>query len=94
MPTTTIRLSEELQARIAAVAAREGITSHRFILEAIAERTACAEQRDAFFAEAQARAQRVAESGNSLVWEDVRDYLRARASGTPMATPNPRAHEQ
>ncbi len=38
MSTTTIRLPEELKARIAAAAERAGTTAHNFILEAIAEK--------------------------------------------------------
>lgn len=36
MSTTTIRLEEDLNARIAAAAKREGKTAHAFILDAIA----------------------------------------------------------
>src|SRR3546814_4125412 len=38
MSTTTIRLPDELKARIAEAAKRAGTTSHNFILEAIAEK--------------------------------------------------------
>lgn len=39
MPTTAIRLPEDLKARVAAAAKRSGTTTHGFILEAIAEKT-------------------------------------------------------
>jgi predicted transcriptional regulator len=42
--TATIRLPEDLEARVAAAAEREGTTSHDFILEAIAEKTDAAER--------------------------------------------------
>ena len=38
MPTTTIRLSDELKARVASAAERAGTSPHNFILEAIAEK--------------------------------------------------------
>lgn len=37
MPTTTIRLEDDLKARVAAAAEREGKTAHAFILDAIAQ---------------------------------------------------------
>ena len=37
MTTTTIRLPDELKARIAKAAKQAGTTSHNFILEAIAD---------------------------------------------------------
>ncbi len=48
MTTTTIRLSDELKARVSKAAKRAGTTSHSFIPEAIAEKTAQAEQRADF----------------------------------------------
>ena len=45
MTTTTIRLPEDLKARIARAAKHAGPTSHNFILEALAEKAAVAEQR-------------------------------------------------
>ena len=43
--TTTIRLPEDLKARIASAAERAGKTTHSFILEAIAEKAELEEQR-------------------------------------------------
>ncbi len=48
MSTTTIRLPDDLKARLAAAAERAGTTSHNFILQAIAEKTELEEQRQAF----------------------------------------------
>jgi predicted transcriptional regulator len=39
MSTTTIRLPDELKARVARAAKRAGTTAHGFIVEAIAEKT-------------------------------------------------------
>jgi predicted transcriptional regulator len=43
MTTTTIRLEDDLKARVAAVAEREGKTAHAFILEAISQTVELAE---------------------------------------------------
>src|SRR3546814_15969418 len=45
MSTTTIRLPDELKARIAVAAKRAGTTSHNFILEAIDAKADLAERR-------------------------------------------------
>ena len=39
MSTTTIRLPEELKARVAEAARKAGASTHSFILEAITEKT-------------------------------------------------------
>ena len=48
MPTTTIRLSDELKARVATAAERAGTSPHSFILEAIAEKAEQEERRRDF----------------------------------------------
>jgi predicted transcriptional regulator len=85
--TTTIRLSEELKARIASAAERAGKSTHSFILEAIAEKAELEEQRVGFDAEANARFARVVESGKTIPWTDMRIYLEARLAGKQVARP-------
>ena len=55
MSTTTIRLPDELKARVAVAAKHAGTTAHAFILEAIAEKAEQAERRADFDAVAEAR---------------------------------------
>ena len=52
MSTTTLKLPEELKERIASVAKAAGKTSHAFMVEALAARTALAERRRDFVAAA------------------------------------------
>lgn len=87
MGTTTIRLTDELKSRIARAAKRSGTTSHNFILEAIAEKTDSAERRAEFHALADQRYAQFLESGKSIPWEDVRDYLKARLAGKSTKRP-------
>ena len=68
MPTTTVRLPEDLRARIASAAKRAGTTTHAFILEAIAEKALREEQRADFDAEAEARFARIVATGETLSW--------------------------
>ncbi|SHG45554.1 CopG family ribbon-helix-helix protein [Massilia sp. CF038] len=72
--TTTIRLPEELKARIASAAERAGKTTHSFILEAITEKAELEEQRAGFDAEADARFAKIVESGKTIPWGDMRHY--------------------
>ncbi len=81
MSTTTIRLPDELKARVAEAAKQAGTTSHNFILEAIAEKADQAEQRAAFHALADQRYAQFLESGKSIPWEEARVYLKDRLAG-------------
>ncbi|WP_426105504.1 CopG family ribbon-helix-helix protein [Massilia sp. TSP1-1-2] len=85
--TTTIRLSEDLKARIASAAERVGKSTHSFILEAIAEKTELEEQRAGFDEEANARFAKIVESGKTIPWTDLRHYLEARLEGKQISRP-------
>lgn len=85
--TTTIRLSDELKARLAEAARRGGTTAHGFILEAIAEKIEQDERRSAFEEEAQTRLSRLVQSGRSIAWDDMKRYLEARIAGDKIAPP-------
>src|SRR3546814_8393794 len=90
MSTTTIRLPDELKARIAEAAKRAGTTSHNFILEAIAEKADLAERREDFDAVAEQRYARVVETGKTIPWSEMRDYQDARTPGNPVSRPDAR----
>jgi len=81
MSTTTIRLPDELKARIAAAAERAGTTPHALILEAIAEKADEAERRSDFHELAKKRFAAFAASGKSISWSEMRTYLQQRAAG-------------
>lgn len=87
MSTTTIRMPDELKARIAEAAKRAGTTSHNFILEAIAEKADLAERRADFDAVAEQRYARIVESGKTIPWDEMRSYLEARIAGKPARRP-------
>jgi predicted transcriptional regulator len=78
---TTIRLPEELSARVAQAAEAAGTTSHNFILEAIVEKVDLAERRADFHALADQRWAEFLETGESIPWEQVRRYLMDRIQG-------------
>lgn len=87
MSTTTIRLPEDLKARVAAAAKHAGTTAHAFILAAIAEKADQAERRAGFDAEAEDRYARIAASGKTIPWQEMRGYLEARIAGKAAKLP-------
>ena len=87
MSTTTIRLPEELKARIAAAAKRAGTTAHSFILEAIAEKAELEERRANFDQVAEERFARVVATGKTIPWNEMRGYLEDRLAGKPAKRP-------
>ncbi|MBA3904643.1 MAG: CopG family transcriptional regulator [Rhodocyclaceae bacterium] len=90
MSTTTIRLPEELKARVAAAAERAGTTSHSFILEAIAEKADQEERRGDFNEVAEARYAKIIASGKTIPWHEMRSYLEDRLAGKAATRPTAR----
>lgn len=87
MSTTTIRLPDELKARVAEAAKQAGTTSHNFILEAIAEKANLAAEHAAFHALADQRYAQFLDSGKSIPWEEARTYLLGRIAGKAVKRP-------
>ena len=79
--TTTIRLDDDLKARVAAAAEREGKTPHAFILDAIAQTVEKAELHEEFQRVAEERWATLLDTGKAVPWEDAKTYLEARALG-------------
>lgn len=90
MSTTTIRIDENLKARVAVAAERAGKTSHGFILDAIAQTVEQAEMSAGFHREADERWANILAKGKTVAWNDMRDYLAARAGGQAPRKPRPR----
>jgi predicted DNA-binding protein len=72
--TTTIRLPEELKARVAAAAKRAGTTAHSFILEAIAEKAEDEERRGDFHATAERRYADIVATGKTIAWRVLSQF--------------------
>ncbi|MGC1952348.1 MAG: ribbon-helix-helix protein, CopG family [Gammaproteobacteria bacterium] len=90
MPTTTIRLPEDLKDRVALAAERAGMTPHALILDAIAERVDAEERRNEFHDTAQQRYAEIVASGKTIPWSEMRTYLEDRLSGKKPIRPAPR----
>ncbi|MDG4560176.1 MAG: ribbon-helix-helix domain-containing protein [Candidatus Competibacter sp.] len=87
MSTTTIRIPDDLKARVAEAAGRAGTTPHNFILEAIAEKAEQAECRADFDAVAEERYARIVETGKTIPWNEMRSYLEGRVAGKAVKRP-------
>jgi predicted transcriptional regulator len=87
MSTTTIRIEDDLKARIAIAAERAGKSAHAFIVDAISQKVEQVEAEEELQQLAQKRWAKVLETGQSVSWDDARQYLAARAAGRPAPRP-------
>lgn len=87
--TTTLKLPEELKARIAPLAEAAGKSPHAWMIEALEERVAQSEAYAAFVAEALEADRRMNETGLGYDADDVHEYLLARLEGKPAKRPKP-----
>ena len=90
MPTTTIRIEDDLKARIAAAAQRAGKTAHAFILDAIAQTVEQDELDAAFHRLADERWAKILATGRTVPWDDAKAWLEARSHGERRRKPVPR----
>lgn len=81
MSTTTIRIEDDLKARVAAAAERAGKTAHAFIVEAIQQTVEQVELDEEFHRVADERWAKLLATGKTLPWDDAKAYLEARAQG-------------
>ncbi len=87
MSTTTIRIEDDLKARIAVAAQRAGKTAHAFILDAISQTVEQVELDNAFHAVADQRWAAIQAGGKTVAWDDAKAYLAAWANGEPTRKP-------
>ena len=76
----SIRVSEDMKARIARLAEGRELTPHGFMLEAIREKVEAEE----------ARLARMKKTGLAIPATEVFDYLRQRVAGGKPSRPKPR----
>lgn len=90
MSTTTIRIEDDLKARVAAAAQQAGKTAHAFILDAISQTVEQVELDNAFNTLADQRWANIQASGKAVPWDAAKAYLAARANGQPARKPTAR----
>ena len=86
-PTTTIRIPDELKARLARLAEVESTSTHSLILDAIAEKVDALERRHGFHEDARKRLAHLEETGMGIAWADMKRYLDARMAGEDVSPP-------
>ena len=79
--TTTIRIDDDLKARVAAAAERAGKTTHAFILDAIARTVEQVELDEAFYRVADVRWAKILATGKTVPWDDAKAWIEARSRG-------------
>jgi predicted transcriptional regulator len=89
MATTSLKLTDELKQRTVALAQKQGVSPHAFMVEAIEHAAAAAEQRLGFVEDAQAARAQMLKSGLGFDAQEVHAYLKARVSDK--AAPKPKA---
>ena len=89
--TTSLKLPEELKARVAALAARAGKTAHAYMLGAIERETALAEKRQAFVDDALAAEKDMERSGLAYDAHDLQNYWKAKLAGKKPQKPKLKA---
>jgi predicted transcriptional regulator len=87
--TTTLKLPDDLRARVSRVAKKTGRTPHRVMLEAIERETARAERVERFVKEALAADRVIEETGEVYAARDVHAWLAQLASGRKTRRPRP-----
>lgn len=87
--TTSLKLPEDLKARIAALAPGVAQTPHAYMVEAIAEKVARDEKRREFIGSARESAAHFKRTGIVYALEDVEHYIMRKAAGRKAAKPKP-----
>ncbi len=78
MTTTSLKLSEDLKQRVAAIAHDLGMTPHAFMVDAIRKASDAAEKHAEFVAQAKAARKKMLKTGSGFEAEAVQSYLRER----------------
>ncbi len=87
MSTTSLKLSQDLKNRTAAVARAQGLTPHAFMVGAIEQAAIAAERRAGFVADALAAREVMLKTGKGYAVDEVHAYLRNRIAGKPAKRP-------
>ena len=88
--TTTLKLPEDLKARIATAAEAAGKTPHAYMVDALAAQAAFDERRRAFVASAFAAEQEVAEYGLVFDADEIFSHIQSKLDGKTSKRPKAR----
>ena len=91
MPTTSLKLPEDVKQMAADAARHQGVTLHAFMVDAIRAAAMAAEKRAGFVSDALASRMETVESGKGYPAAEVHAYLRSRAQGQTARKPRSRS---
>jgi predicted transcriptional regulator len=91
MTTTSLKLSDELKQRAAAVAQNLGMTPHAFMVDAIRKTLEAEEKHAEFVAQAKAARKKMLKSGLGFEAEEVHGYLRERIKAAALPASSTKA---
>lgn len=89
MVTTSLKLTDELKQRTVALAQKQGVSPHAFMVDAIEHAATAAERRAGFVEDAQAAREQMRKTGKGFDADEVHTYLKARI--VDRKTPKPKA---
>jgi hypothetical protein len=87
MPTTSLKLPEDVKQLVIAAAKHQGVSPHAFMVDAIRAAAVAAERRAAFLSDAVASKAEILKSGKGYSAAEVHAYVRARAGGKAVSRP-------
>jgi predicted transcriptional regulator len=87
--TTTLKLPEDLKARIAPLADAAAKTPHAWMIEALEAQARLTETRLSFVNDALTSAAEVDAGGALYAMQDVHEYIIKKAAGKPAKRPKP-----
>ena len=87
--TTTLKLPDELKARIAPLAESAAKTPHAWMIEALEAQARLAEMRQSFINDALASAAEIDAGGALYAMQNVHEYLLAKAACKAAKRPKP-----
>jgi predicted transcriptional regulator len=86
---TTLKIPDELKARLAALADAEGKSPHAYMIEALEREARRAERRQKYLAAGDAALREYEKTGIAYAMEDVERYVVALAEGRKAPKPRP-----
>ena len=96
IPTTSLKLPDDLKDKVAKLAQRVEQTPHAYMVEAIASRVERDQKREAFIKDALESAAETKRTGIAYAHDDVWNYILRKARGQkprkpkPIKLPNPK----
>ena len=86
---TTLKVPDDLRARLAAQAEAEGKSAHAYMLEALKEKADRADRRREYLAAGEAALNEYERTGIAYAMEDVEQYILGIAAGKKPRRPTP-----